>query len=79
MLTNCAMVCLVAPGFAAVHAAALRGDTAACAPEVPQGEIRWSVLWKVRASSWIACNTVPARRLERRGGWGSVGCIELLH
>ena len=47
VLTNCAMVCLVAPGFAAVHAAALRGDTAGAAPDVPQAEIRWSVLWKV--------------------------------
>ena len=52
VLTNCAMVCILAPGFAAIHAAAEEGRLdAAGAPEIPAAEIRWAVLWKVCSSS----------------------------
>ena len=49
VLTNRALTCLVAPGFAAVHAAAEQGrlDTTG-APDIPAAELRWAVLWKVR-------------------------------
>lgn len=54
ILTNAAMVCLLAPGFAAIHAAAEEGrlDTAG-APEIPSSEIRWAVLWKVTAKNTL--------------------------
>ena len=49
VLTNRALTCLLAPGFAAVHAAAEQGrlDTTG-APDIPAAELRWAVLWKVR-------------------------------
>ena len=55
VLTNCAMVCILAPGFAAIHAAAEEGRLdSAGAPEIPAAEIRWAVLWKV-ASPFLIC------------------------
>lgn len=52
ILTSYAMVTALAPGFAAIHAAAEEGrlDTAG-APEIPSSEIRWAVPWKVIYSS----------------------------
>lgn len=48
VLTNAAIVCMLAPGFAAIHAAAEQGQyDAAGAPEIPSAEMRWAVLWKV--------------------------------
>lgn len=70
VLTDAAMVCLLAPGFAAIHAAAEEGrlDTAG-APEIPASEIRWAVLWKVgpkpQGSVWVppkACLKVKQQR-----------------
>lgn len=48
VLTNSAMVCLRAPGFAAIQASAEEGRLdSAGAPEIPVPEMRWAVLWKV--------------------------------
>ena len=51
VLTNAAIICMLAPGFAAIHAAAEKGHyDAAGAPEVPSAELRWAVLWKVSST-----------------------------
>ena len=48
ILTNSAMLCLYAPGFAAIHAAAEEGESdISGAPDIPAAEIRWAVLWQV--------------------------------
>ena len=51
VLTDSAMVCLLAPGFAAIHAAATEGRLdSSGAPEIPSAELRWAVLWQVGIS-----------------------------
>lgn len=66
VLTNCAMVCLLAPGFAAIHAAAEEGRLdSAGAPEIPSSEIRWAVLWKVDLCSNISIRCQVHKGLER--------------
>ena len=48
VLTDHAIVCLAAPGFAQLQAAAEQGGLQTAAPDVPAAELRWAVLWQVR-------------------------------
>ena len=46
VLTDHAIVCILAPGFAAIHTAAETGRLLR-APEIKNAEIRWAILWEV--------------------------------
>lgn len=70
VLTNAAIVCLLAPGFAAVHRDATAGkfDAKGSAPDVPVAELRWAVLWQVPASHERNI-AVPRQWQSRVRGW----------
>lgn len=58
VLTDRAIVCIHAPGFATIHAAAEQG-TQQNAPDIKNAEIRWSVLWEVGLLTCIAESGLP--------------------
>lgn len=61
LLTNRRLLCLRAPGFAAVHARAEATSTPIPMSSVPVGELKWAVEWQVKSAaqlvyaSWACC------------------------
>ena len=82
LLTNARLMLLAAPGFARVQALAEEGVALGSEEDMPVGQIRWSVEWRVRSTLPPALkNPKPLRRaLARQGGragpqirWSSSG------
>lgn len=58
VLTDRAIVCILAPGFASIHAAAEQGSLTG-APEIKNAEIRWAVVWEVSIClAHVAANSI---------------------
>jgi hypothetical protein len=53
LLTDRALLLLLAPGFAAVHVAAENGGGPTSEADIPKSEVKWEVPWTVRASYFV--------------------------
>ena len=60
LLTNRRLLCLRAPGFAAVHARAEGSGVAIPMSSIPVAELKWAVEWQVAAPCWQPLKAAPS-------------------